>query len=231
MNTTTSEPRKISQIAIKREVSRWEKGEDGKRKRVTKKVLAPRLVQTVRSGPRFGHYLIDTFIIFAVASGLEALFFRASAAEPPFGTRTPLGGFFFSSYYDFSSMFMSLLFYSAFEFLTGQTPGKMVTGTVVIDEYAERPGLGWIVLRSLIRYVPFEAFSCLSSEGRGWHDKWTSTYVVTKKEAKELKRILAGQTPEDPGDFYPEFELEGGQGDPITGDPHPEMHPDGESTN
>ena len=61
-------------------------------------------------------------------------------------------------------------------------------GRLVIDEYALKPEPGKIVLRSLSRLVPFEAFSCLGD--RGWHDRWTQTFVVDKQEAETLWNLI-----------------------------------------
>jgi hypothetical protein len=36
--------------------------------------------------------------------------------------------------------------------------------------------------------IPFEIFSCLGS--RGWHDKLSNTFVVSKKEAETLRSLL-----------------------------------------
>lgn len=81
-------------------------------------------------------------------------------------------------------------YYTVMEYYFQQTPGKMLTGTVVINEYAEKPSFRICLLRTLCRMVPFEAFSCMETPSRGWHDKWTHTYVVPKKEVAKLKELL-----------------------------------------
>jgi len=57
----------------------------------------------------------------------------------------------------------------------------MVTGTVVVDENGDKPSVGSTLLRSLIRFIPFEAFTAFSSSGQMWHDSWTKTHVVKIK--------------------------------------------------
>lgn len=47
---------------------------------------------------------------------------------------------------------------------------------------------GTTLLRTISRYVPFEAFSCFGE--RGWHDTWSKTYVVKRTERNELKKLL-----------------------------------------
>lgn len=76
------------------------------------------------------------------------------------------------------SLLPVVVYYVAFESMFGKTPGKFLTGTLVIDENGGRPSVGQVVVRTLVRFVPFEALSFLSSSRRGWHDKWAKTYVV-----------------------------------------------------
>jgi uncharacterized RDD family membrane protein YckC len=72
-----------------------------------------------------------------------------------------------------------------------KTPGKFLTKTVVIDEYANKPDFGTLLLRSFARLVPFEPFSCWGDTySRGWHDKWSNTWVVKEEERDELKKLL-----------------------------------------
>jgi uncharacterized RDD family membrane protein YckC len=72
-----------------------------------------------------------------------------------------------------------------------RTIGKFATKAVVINQYAEPADDGSLIGRSFSRLVPFEAFSCLSD--RGWHDRWSKTYVVTTDERDKLKRLLNEQ--------------------------------------
>ena len=86
-------------------------------------------------------------------------------------------------------LFAMPIYYFLFEFTLQKTPGKFITGTRVIDEYANKPNFGTMLTRSVVRMVPFEGFSCLSE--RGWHDKWSNTYVVREEEYKKLKELIA----------------------------------------
>ena len=70
-------------------------------------------------------------------------------------------------------------YYVFFETVFQQTPGKMVTGSRVITESGGKPTFGQIVKRTLIRFIPFEPFSFLGSNG-GWHDRWSKTRVVMR---------------------------------------------------
>lgn len=69
----------------------------------------------------------------------------------------------------------TMIFYTIFEGLFGKTPGKLITKTKVVDENGKKPDIGTIMLRSLCRLIPFEAFSFLGSEARGWHDTISKT--------------------------------------------------------
>ena len=80
--------------------------------------------------------------------------------------------------------------------------GKFVTGTMVLMEDGSKPTFKDIFIRSLCRLIPFEAFSFLGAEGRGWHDSMSDTYVVdVKKHQAKLNSQseieLIGKTLED----------------------------------
>lgn len=76
-------------------------------------------------------------------------------------------------------------YFLLFESTLGSTPGKLILGRVVVNEYGKKPDFITILKRSYIRVIPFEAFSCLSE--RGWHDVWTDTYVMSKKDLKDIE--------------------------------------------
>jgi uncharacterized RDD family membrane protein YckC len=82
-------------------------------------------------------------------------------------------------------------YYILFESTMQSTPGKIILGRVVVDEYGEKPSFSTIVKRSYSRVVPFEAFSCLSN--LGWHDTWSDTFVIRKKDLEELKLAIKAQ--------------------------------------
>ena len=71
-----------------------------------------------------------------------------------------------------------LIYYISMEGLFGRTVGKFITGTKVVNENGARPSFGQIVGRSFSRLIPFEAFSFLGEQTRGWHDSLPGTYVV-----------------------------------------------------
>ena len=74
-----------------------------------------------------------------------------------------------------------IFYYTTLEAASGRTIGKLITGTKVVDKDGKVPTLSAIFRRSLSRIVPFEAFSFLGNNARGWHDAWTDTWVIEKK--------------------------------------------------
>lgn len=69
-------------------------------------------------------------------------------------------------------------YYILFESVVGRTPGKLITGTRVVNDRGRKPTFGQILGRSFSRFIPFEAFSFLGQKGRGWHDSLPNTYVI-----------------------------------------------------
>jgi len=66
----------------------------------------------------------------------------------------------------------------------GRSIGKLITGTVAVNEDGSRVSGQIALLRGLSRAVPFNAFSALGSPCYPWHDKWTKTYVVDYKDLR-----------------------------------------------
>lgn len=146
------------------------------------KVVLKRRVNLVSGLPRIGHYLIDLALLYCV---YFFIVFVVDLSNPN------------SNYLD-SKLFSYLLiwglwvaYYFTCEKTMQRTIGKFATDSVVINKYAEQPSTRQLIGRSFARLVPFEALSCLSD--RGWHDKWSKTYVVTVKERNELQRLIGRQ--------------------------------------
>ena len=75
-------------------------------------------------------------------------------------------------------------------FLKGKTVGKFITKTRVVKADGSNPKPLDYLGRSFSRIIPFEALSFLGSEGRGWHDTISKTYVVEEKRFKDKLRAL-----------------------------------------
>lgn len=78
------------------------------------------------------------------------------------------------------SAFWLVGYYVVFEGLFQVTPGKLITGTRVVDSNGHKPTFFQIFVRSLTRFVPFEPLSFFGSSKSGWHDRWSDTRVVQR---------------------------------------------------
>ena len=71
------------------------------------------------------------------------------------------------------------LYYLVLESTWGRTLGKLITGTKVVRSDGTWPGAGRVLLRTLVRLVPFEPLSFLGArQPAGWHDRWSGTRVI-----------------------------------------------------
>ncbi len=146
-----------------------------------------RPVQLVTGLTRFGHYFIDSLIIGAILLGVNVLFVQQGIdVSYPFETNSI--GFYYNFIPTIYQIIITVAYYFICEQTMQRTIGKYATGSVVINKYAEAPDKSALFARSFSRLVPFEAFSCLSD--RGWHDRWSKTYVVTTKERDTLRKML-----------------------------------------
>lgn len=166
----------LQDITIDASTSHIERGPDGISREITRAFKRRVAVKSVSAGTRFLHPLIDSTVYMTIIFSLSTLTF----VHPLFILVLFPGAYLIAP-----------LYYVIMESRFQQTIGKMITGHVVINEFAERPTIGEVVVRTLVRAVPFEAFSCTDSPSRGWHDKWSKTYVVSKEEAERLKAIVA----------------------------------------
>jgi uncharacterized RDD family membrane protein YckC len=71
-----------------------------------------------------------------------------------------------------------LFYYVLLEGIFGRTLGKLITGTKVVGEDGGKASFGQVLGRTLCRFIPFELFSVLGEEGRGWHDSIPKTLVI-----------------------------------------------------
>ena len=187
--------RKITDIPVTRYRTIEEKDASGRRTRRQVPYTATRKVTLVQDGKRLLHFFIDSFIFQLIASIFN---FVIAISFMPYKEsvdgRVEIGFQFFA----FNGLGLAVIgaYYILFEYFFGKTPGKFITGTQVINVYGKKPGLDSLTIRTLSRFIPFEGFSCIG--GRGWHDKFSETYVVNDKEAKEIQKLLAELPPVQP---------------------------------
>ena len=79
---------------------------------------------------------------------------------------------------------LTIIYYSFFEAIFEQSIGKMITKTKVVDEKGNKASLSTILLRSLCRFIPFNAFSFLGDSPIGWHDSLSKTRVIKVTKEK-----------------------------------------------
>lgn len=181
--------KKITELYEERFRTKEYRDADGKLQRTPVPYRGARLVQVVTGWDRFWHYIIDSICVGIIGFVIGLIF---TLGQIGFGSFSFQNGHF---EINLVGSFLGLGFYFLFELLTGSTPGKMLLGRVVINEYAEKPEAGAIAIRTISRWVPFEAFSCLGD--RGWHDRWSDTFVVNKKEAALLYDLRIEQEKEE----------------------------------
>ena len=87
----------------------------------------------------------------------------------------------------------TLVYYNFFEIFTSRTVGKFCTNTIVVNENGEKVDYETIMIRSLIRIIPFYWISFMVFPGRGLHDVISKTFVVNKKLLDERKQEFYSQ--------------------------------------
>jgi uncharacterized RDD family membrane protein YckC len=136
---------------------------------------SPHSFNTAGHGQRFLNYLLDTVFLLGI------LFAGA------FIYAVVTGGIVVEDEEEGELMFQVIfigvytLYYAICEGLTGRTIGKLITGTKVVDATGNKPSFGKALARSLCRHIPFEPFSVLRSDARGWHDSIAKTWVVKSR--------------------------------------------------
>ncbi len=124
-------------------------------------------------GKRFGNYFIDRFALRLVSS-----LFSSSSASFLLGGSSYNGSKVFGFLGIF--FFIHFLYYFLFElYFEGRTLGKLVTKTKVVNQDGVKPTAETIALRTICRWVPFDALSFLGgNRPMGWHDSWSKTMVI-----------------------------------------------------
>ncbi|MFC4633079.1 RDD family protein [Dokdonia ponticola] len=135
--------------------------------------------QTVSAGTRFANYILDLLfllafnflfgivlgVIIALISPDSLSIFEQENLLIEYGLGFLCG----------------MIYFTTLETLTGRTVAKFITQTKVVAENGEKANFDAILLRSLCRYIPFEAFSFLGDGARGWHDTLSKTRVISVK--------------------------------------------------
>lgn len=115
----------------------------------------------IDKGVRLTNYLIDTFIIVVVWIIIVLVFQPLYLSDLAF----------------FGLMFV---YYILFESISGQTIGKLITKTIVVNKKGSHPNFIKILMRTILRFVPFDGFSYLFGTENGLHDTLSLTKLVRK---------------------------------------------------
>ncbi|WP_051605425.1 RDD family protein [Sediminibacter sp. Hel_I_10] len=138
-------------------------------------------------GKRFLNYIID----YVVQLSLVALFGIAVALMAELSGNYTLYDIVVeseNSALDYLIGFIILLiYYIIIETFTARSIGKYITQTMIVLEDGSKPSFTDILKRSFSRIIPFEQFSFLGEDARGWHDSISNTYVVDLKKYNEKK--------------------------------------------
>lgn len=129
----------------------------------SQQMTLPPQKKSIDKGTRAINFLIDVSVIY-----FSAMLIRA-AIQLEINPNVLVGIIYF-------------FYYLLFESISGQTLGKMITGTWVRDLKNEKPHFGRIFLRTFLRYNPFDITSYLFGQEQGTHDILSRTRLRFKDE-------------------------------------------------
>jgi uncharacterized RDD family membrane protein YckC len=147
-------------------------------------------------GQRFLNFIIDMVIVYIIEITIgTTIIIIGDLTNGHFlsdwvKTITKIEGFFFGLiilffYYGFTEMYFSRTF------------AKYITKTVTVKKDGSKPNSRAFIIRTLCRLIPFEPFSFLGSNPRGWHDTISDTYVVKKHEFIEKRKLFDAESEEN----------------------------------
>lgn len=179
----------IGQLTIPRTFYKRDKDAFGNRTKEPYQKNIKRKIKLVTGWTRFAHYLIDAIIISLISFGFNLIWVQVFISGFPI--RIENQGIVYNFIPKIEGLFITVAYYFICEYTMQRTIGKFATSSVVINKFAEAPEPASLLGRSFSRIVPFEALSYFSD--RGWHDRWSKTYVVTNSERDQLKQLLNEQ--------------------------------------
>ncbi len=147
------------------------------RQRMEKKVISNAVQDNLAEGGlRFANYIIDLIVLLGLGFGIGIILgVVLLAVSPESLSILEEDSWIMNRIFGF---FVGMLYYGMVEGLSGRTVGKLITNTKVVTEDGEKPDFGTILIRSVCRFIPFEAFSFLGTNAIGWHDSLSKTRVV-----------------------------------------------------
>ena len=132
-------------------------------------------------GQRFLNFIIDLFVVYVITIGIGATVNIIGQLTDNYKlsewviSLTLLENIFFG-------LVVLFFYYAIMEMYLSRTFGKYFTKTLVVKHNGSKPNIKSIIVRTLVRLIPIEAFTFLNDNARGWHDTLSVTYVVKKHE-------------------------------------------------
>lgn len=120
-------------------------------------------------GTRVGNYFLDLIFTYALLFLIGVMLAAAGINYLETMNEYVLG------------FLVTCLYYIVFESTSGKTPAKWITRTRVVTIDGSRPSFINIVGRTLCRFIPFDGFSYLFTDGIGWHDTISHTRVIRER--------------------------------------------------
>jgi hypothetical protein len=150
--------------------------------------------QVATTGRRFANFVIDSILYQIGMFVLINPLVRLISGDLIY--RNFWSGYLFA-------LLMQFVYYFAFEATLQKTPGKFITGAMVVMVDGSKPDSITIAKRTLIRLVPFEAISMytgqeMENKETWWHDRWTTTRVTQKASRHEKQGIENSQMAASP---------------------------------
>lgn len=135
--------------------------------------LRRKKIVPARKGPRLVNFIVDYIAVYFINIGFAMALVAIWGNEALDFLDSPAGML--------TSILAYVVYFVGFEATIGQTLGKLVTGTVVVNRTGEKPTFGQVLGRTFARFIPLEPLSFLGQETRGWHDTMSKTFVVNRK--------------------------------------------------
>ncbi|SDX94935.1 RDD family protein [Flavobacterium degerlachei] len=147
-------------------------------------------------GQRFLNAVIDSLFIYILVLSAGTTIVLIAEATNNFAVSAwveNLSGVEIMGY----GLLIMFLYYFLTEVYFSRTLAKLITHTIVVKSDGSKPTIKMIFIRTLSRFIIFEALSYLGAISRGWHDSLSGTYVVRKKKLAKSKYYF--QHPEEFG--------------------------------
>ncbi len=142
-----------------------------------KKIVTIRKSVLATKNNRFNNYIYDrcAVFLFAIIFSVSSVFFNKDSVMTKI-----------SAFVTVMMLFFGYFLYELFaEYYFGRTLGKLITKTKVVTIEGEKPKFTAILVRTIVRFLPFEPFSFFWKFSIGWHDLISDTVVVKITATKQ----------------------------------------------